>query len=75
MNQTVSGNNTKVAPCYMLIIELFNPQDETNIDVNVFMDDVTFRLFSAFLKELRDSKRRQCIILVVNMVVYPREIM
>ena len=55
--QTVKGKNAKVMPYDMQSSELFNPLYETNIGINIFMDDVATRLCISFLKELRYPKK------------------
>ena len=64
--QTIAGNNTKAAPHAMLVSELFNQQDETNIDDNVFIDDIATRIFSVLLKKLRDPQKTSARHLIVQ---------
>lgn len=56
----VKDNNgvvNKIRSYQVIIKELFEPEDETNIATAAFMNEISKRLLGAFLKELRDPKK------------------
>ena len=64
--QKVSGSINQVAHYELFINELFDPQIETNQEINVLMDNIATLLLSLFLKEVWGPKKTSMQHLSIN---------